>query len=105
MSPEQKKALLGVAIAICLIVAGDKIYGFYKAHQPPFEVGECFQISDPRIGQVKFQVVENDRIEGTTKAVGKIENVFGIAGVSIQLPVKASFDEIRESDPKKVDCK
>ncbi len=104
MNPEQKKALLGVAIAICLIVAGDRLYKFYQEHQPPFAVGECFSFTDPQVGEVKFEVVENNKVEGSTAAVGKIENVFGIAGVSIQIPVKASFQELRDSGAKKVDC-
>jgi hypothetical protein len=105
MSPEQKKALLGVAIAICLIVSADRIYKFYLERQPPFAVGECFSIDDPQIGNVKFQVVENDKVKATTAAVGKIENIFGIQGANVEVPVKASFQELRDAGARKVDCK
>lgn len=95
-----KKTLVGIAVAVCLFIAGLKIYSFYQAHQPPFEVGECFSIFHPQIGDVKFEVVENDKTEMTTVAVGQVD----LMGYTIQVPVKATFDEIRESGAKEVSC-
>lgn len=104
LDDKQKKGLLGVAIAICLLVAGSKIYKFYQSLQPPFAVGECFSVTDPRVGEVKFEVVENDKTNKVTTAVATIKNPFGLEGVSIQVPTQGSFDEIRESGAKKVSC-
>lgn len=104
MSPGQKKAFLGVIITICLLVAGTKIYRFYEAHRPPFNVGECFSVTDDKMGELKFQVTENDNAKAVTTAVATINNPFGLQGVKLQIPVRGSYQEIRESNPKKVDC-
>jgi hypothetical protein len=96
-----KKAIIGFAVAVCLLIAGAKIYNFYQSTQPPFEVGECFSISDPRVGEVKFEVVENNLKDSTTVAIGSVEV---LPGVQLQVPVKATFEEIRESNPKAVSC-
>ena len=104
LDQKQKNGLLGVAIAICLLIAGSKLYKFYKSLQPPFAVGECFSITDPKVGEIKFEVVENDIKNKRTTAVATINNPFGMEGVSIQVPTQGSFDEIRESGAKKVSC-
>ena len=83
MNEDQKKILLGLGIALCLAVAGSRIYKFYQSLQPPFQVGECFAISDPRVGTVVFKVVENDKANHTTDAVGTINEPFGLPGVKL----------------------
>lgn len=99
-----KKILLTVALSVCFIVAGSKVYKFYKAHQPPFSVGECFQIEDDNTGPIKFKVTDNDRLNAITSADGTSDNFFNIPGVRIQIPIKASFESIRDSNATKVDC-
>lgn len=99
-----KKALLGIAITICLLVAGSRIYKFYQEHRPPFKVGECFEVTDKSIGTVKFTVESNDTASSSSVIVGRMDNFLGIPGVSIRLPVKVSFKDIRDAEPKKVDC-
>lgn len=101
LDTKQKKALLAVGVTICLLIAGTKIYNAYQAMQPPFEVGECFLISDPRIGDVKFQVVANDKVNRTTDAVGSLEV---LPGMELQVPIRASFDDIRNSGAKETEC-
>ena len=101
LDTKQKKALLAVGVTICLLIAGTKIYSAYRASQPPFEVGECFLISDPRIGDVKFQVVANDRVNRTTDAVGSVEV---LPGMELQVPIRATFDDIRNSSAEKTEC-
>lgn len=96
-----KKALLTIGVVICLAIAGHKIYGYYQSHQPPFAVGECFSISDPRIGDVNFEVLENDKQNKITTAVGNVELM---PGVQVQIPVQATFEEIRESGAKPASC-
>lgn len=98
---KQTKALLGVAIAICFLVSADRIYKFYKAHTPPFAIGECFSVTEPQIGTVHFKVIDNDRKAARTAAVGTIEFM---PGVKIQIPINASFEQIRSSNPSKEEC-
>jgi len=101
LDQKQKNAILGVLIFLCLLMAGSKVYKAYKAFQPPFEVGECFTVSDPRVGTVEFKVIENDKKSSTTIAVGSVELM---PGLKVQVPVQATFEEIRESEAKKVEC-
>lgn len=96
-----KKGLLTAAILICLIVVSSKIVKFVQSRIPPFAVGECFMVNDPAIGPVKFEVESNDRIEGSTIAIGRIE---WLPGLEARVPVKVTFDEIRQSQPRKTDC-
>lgn len=98
LDEKQKKAILGVAIALCLLVAGSKIYKVYKSFQPPFEAGECFNVENPQLGTVNFKVVENDKANKTTDAVGTINEPFGMPGVRLSIPVRVGFDDLR-NDP------
>ncbi|NJO48144.1 MAG: hypothetical protein HC840_00350 [Leptolyngbyaceae cyanobacterium RM2_2_4] len=94
-----KKALLTIGVLICLAIAGDKIYEFYKSQQPPFAVGECFSITDPRVGTVIFEVLENT--DGSSFAVGRVTLM---PGVEAEVPVKATYQEIRESGAESASC-
>lgn len=97
---KMKKTLLAIGISVCLLIACLKIYKFYEAHQPPFAVGECFSVSDPKLGEVKFTVVENNKKDATTIAIGEVDLVL----FKVSIPIKASFQDIRDSGAKKVDC-
>jgi hypothetical protein len=98
LDSKQKKAILGVGIAICLLISGTKLYSFYKSLQLPFQVGECFKVVGTQLGDVNFKVVENNKTDKTTDAVGTINAPFGLEGVKIQVPVRVSFDDLR-NDP------
>ena len=103
LDSKQKKALLAVGITICLLVAGDKIYKFYQSLQPPYQVGECFSV-DSQIGTINFKVIENNKSEKTTDAVGTVNGPFGMMGVKIQIPVRVSFDDLRDATVKATKC-
>lgn len=98
---KQKNALLGVGVALCLMMSADKLIKFYQERQPPFKAGECFVITDPRVGEIKFQVVENDKLKAESTLVGEVDMGFA----KLTVPAKASFEEIRDLNPVKVDCK
>lgn len=103
LDAKQKKAILAVGIALCLMVAGSKIYKFYLSLQPPFAVGECFSV-ESQLGTINFEVVENHKAEKTTDAVGTVNAPFGMVGVSIKVPVRVSFDELRDTTVKAAKC-
>lgn len=92
-----RKYLLGVAIALCLVVAGSKLYKFYLSTQPPFAVGECFSVESQQLGTINFKVIENHKNEKTTDAVGSVNNPFGMEGVNIKIPVRVGFDDLRDA--------
>jgi hypothetical protein len=101
MSPKQKKALLGVALALCLLIAGDRIYRFWESHRPLAEVGECLEIVDPQAGVLKFHVMANDNTNSLTEGVIDIEI---LPGLKVQVPVRVSYEELRGISAKKVSC-
>lgn len=101
MSPKLKKALLGVALAICLAVAGSRVYKFYQSTQPLAEPGECLQIVDEEAGAIKLHVVENHQNTHETDAIAELEPIPGLKiGVGVRIPYK----DLREMGATKVSC-
>lgn len=98
LDSKQKKALLGVGITICLLISGTNLYSFYKSLQPPYEVGECFKVVGTQLGDFNLKVVENNKNDKKTYAVGTINAPFVLEGVKIQVQVRISFYYLR-NDP------
>lgn len=96
-----KKSLITVGVAICLMIASNKIYNTYKEHQPVAEVGECLQIIDPMYGPIKILVVGNDNINAVSDLVIEVEI---IENIKITTPIRVSYQELRESNAVKVSC-
>jgi hypothetical protein len=104
LDSKQKKALLGVGVALCLLVLTSELVKAYDKYIPPYREGKCFELEGTPVGPIKFQVVENNMSGSYTVAVGTIKNPFGLEGVTIQVPVKAGFQDLRQSQTKGVSC-
>lgn len=98
---KQVTSLVGLMVTLCLVVAADKIYRFYEAHQPLAKVGECLAIISPLGGQIVLHIMSNDNINAISVANADL-NVF--PGVKIQVPIQVTYQELREAKATKVTC-
>lgn len=96
-----KKALLAVGIAICLMVAADKVYNFYQSRQPVAAVGECLSITDPNVGAVQIEIMKNDNSAAASDVVLSFEVM---PGARIYAAAKVSYEELRGLNAQKVEC-
>lgn len=102
MSPQQQRALLGVAIFMCAVISGDRIYKFYESTQPLAQPGECLSLPDPNYGPLKTRVVSNDDSIKTTYGIVELNNF--MPGVKLEIPIKATYKELRDLGVTKVSC-
>lgn len=98
------KGLLGVALALILMVSADRAYKFYLASQPPFQVGECFQVQIPDMGLAKAEVTANNTAERTSDIKITIDKYAGMEGVTVHAGATGSYADIRALNPVKVSC-
>lgn len=96
-----KKALLVVGVAICLLIAGHKVYNFLEGRKPAAAVGECLGITDPNVGDVQIEITANDNSTKTSDVVISFEVM---PGARIYAPAKVSYEELRSLGASKVEC-
>lgn len=107
MNKKLRNGLLGVAIALSLMVAGNKVYQFYLDHTPLAQPGECIKFTDSQVGEVKLYVMANNNAEGYTQAIIEVEvpGLFvGMGSAKMQIPGAITYKELRTLGAKKASC-
>lgn len=91
----KSKATLIVACLLALMMVFDRLGDFVQTHVPPYKVGECFSIdSMPMVG---VKVLENHILAGYSDVE--------VTMLILSEQTKVSFQELRETPTRKVDCK
>lgn len=90
-----------MGIGLCMFVAGNKIYSFYKSHQPIVAEGECLEITDTQLGTLKILIVKNNNLKGESEDEADYEF---FSNVKITAPIKVSYEELRHYNAHKVVC-
>lgn len=85
-----ENALITIATLVCFLVAIDRLHKFYYENAPVAQEGECLE--GDKIGFEKMQVIKNE--EG-----------FAIVSVNGERMTAVSYEELRDAEVKKVDCK
>ena len=96
-----KKGLLISLIILAFTLSANKILSFYLAHKPLANEGECLLITIPNLNTLKIKIVENHNLKAYSDAVAYLPSHF-LGDISI--PLRASYDELRSFNARKVDC-
>ena len=99
-----KKYLIYIGVALCLALAGHKIYTTYKSYfqnKPLAQVGECLEIQDEKLGRLEVKITKNDDQAGVSEAIVAIDIM---PGSKLYAGVKVKYSELRDLGAEPTEC-